>query len=133
MSRGAPPNFIIQEQTSQGRAVVHTGPLTRAQPQEDVRDRHISVRMYCTVFSYSCSQAGWELVALASINASAICGLTLFPGTWSSLVGSILTSSPADCFPDVEPLGKMPSEAAFLDPNVGSDIFLNDRFYESVP
>jgi hypothetical protein len=27
----------------------------------------------------------------------------------------------------------MPSEAAFLDPNVGSDIFLNDRFYESVP
>lgn len=52
--------------------------------------------MYRTIFSYSPSHAGWERMVLAGPIASAICGLTLFPGIPSSLVGSFIICSPTD-------------------------------------
>lgn len=65
-------------------------------PRKDVRKQKGFCGDVRTIFSYSPSHAGWERMVLAGPIASAICGLTLFPGIPSSLVGSFIICSPTD-------------------------------------
>lgn len=127
MSRGVPPNFIIQEQFSQWRAVVHTGPgpLTRRRQGQ----KHFCEDVLHSIFLQPFSS--W-------LRGNGPGQPSCFSNLWSNLVSRNLIQLGGEhphiltrrLLPRCRTTGEN-AEAAFLDPNVDSDIFLVTGFMKA--